>query len=89
MVRRLRLCRVGISGRWRQRGGEAHLLVTHPATESRPLYSADGTKMAFVFDADGSWDYLTLASEKLTQVGDPGLRFDLAAYEAGKGDQAG
>jgi tricorn protease len=30
-------------------GGEAHLLVTHPATESRPLYSPDGTKLAFLF----------------------------------------
>jgi Tol biopolymer transport system component len=32
-------------------GGEAHLLVTHPATESRPLYLPDGTKLAFCFDA--------------------------------------
>src|SRR5579871_5199866 len=35
-------------------GGEAHLLVTHPATESRPLYSPDGTKLAFVSTRTGT-----------------------------------
>ena len=35
-------------------GGEAHLLVTHPATESRPPYSPDGTKMAFVSTRTGA-----------------------------------
>ena len=30
------------------KGGEAHLLVSHPAEESRPLYSPDGTRLAFV-----------------------------------------
>jgi Tol biopolymer transport system component len=29
-------------------GGEARLLVSHPANESRPLYSPDGRKLAFV-----------------------------------------
>jgi Tol biopolymer transport system component/C-terminal processing protease CtpA/Prc len=29
------------------KGGEAHLLVSHPASESRPLYSPDGAKLAF------------------------------------------
>ena len=44
-------------------GGEAHLLVTHPATESRPLYSPDGTKMAFVSTRTGAGNIyvLTLA----------------------------
>jgi len=28
-------------------GGDAHLLVSHPATESRPIYSPDGRKLAF------------------------------------------
>src|ERR1700692_2262150 len=37
-------------------GGEAHLLVTHPATESRPLYSPDGTKLAFVSTRTGAGD---------------------------------
>lgn len=29
-------------------GGEARLLVSHPATEERPLYSPDGSQLAFV-----------------------------------------
>src|SRR6476620_3798956 len=29
-------------------GGEARLLVSHPATESRPLFSPDGSQLAFV-----------------------------------------
>ena len=28
------------------KGGEARLLVSHPAEESRPLYSPDGNKLA-------------------------------------------
>jgi Tol biopolymer transport system component/C-terminal processing protease CtpA/Prc len=35
-------------------GGTAHLLVSHPAAESRPIYSPDGTKLAFVSTRDGS-----------------------------------
>src|SRR3981081_4246572 len=48
-------------------GGEAHLLVTHPATESRPLYSPDGTKMAFVSTRTraGNIYLLTLATGEL------------------------
>jgi tricorn protease len=51
-------------------GGEAHLLVTHPATESRPLYSPDGTKMAFVSTRSGVANIyvLTLATGDLTRV---------------------
>jgi Tol biopolymer transport system component len=51
-------------------GGEAHLLVTHPATESRPLYSPDGTKMAFVSMRTGAGNIyvLTLASGELTRL---------------------
>src|SRR6266436_332333 len=29
-------------------GGEARLLVSHPATESRPMYSPDGKRLAFI-----------------------------------------
>src|SRR4051794_35293164 len=45
-------------------GGDAHLLVTHPATESRPLYSPDGTKLAFVSTRTGAGNIylLTLAT---------------------------
>jgi tricorn protease len=41
-------------------GGEARLLVAHPATESRPLYSADGTKMAFTSNRTGNGDVYVL-----------------------------
>src|SRR5258707_3504659 len=36
------------------RGGQARLLVSHPATESRPLYSPDGKKLAFVSTRAGN-----------------------------------
>lgn len=52
------------------KGGEAHLLVSHPAEESRPLYSPDGTKLAFVSTRTGNGDIyvLTLASGDLKRV---------------------
>jgi Tol biopolymer transport system component/C-terminal processing protease CtpA/Prc len=45
-------------------GGEARLLVSHPATESRPIYSPDGTQLAFVSTRSGNGDVyvLTLAT---------------------------
>ena len=51
-------------------GGEAHLLVTHPATESRPLHSPDGTKLAFVSTRTGAGNIyvLTLATGELTRL---------------------
>jgi tricorn protease len=52
------------------KGGEAHLLVSHPADESRPLYSPDGTKLAFVSTRTGGGDIyiLTLASGELKRL---------------------
>ncbi|HEU5235827.1 MAG TPA: hypothetical protein VFU37_01725, partial [Pyrinomonadaceae bacterium] len=41
-------------------GGEAHLLVSHPATESRPLYSPDGRKLAFGSTRTGNGDIYIL-----------------------------
>ncbi len=41
-------------------GGEARLLVSHPATESRPLYSPDGTRLAFVSTRTGTADIYIL-----------------------------
>ncbi len=41
-------------------GGDAHLLVSHPATESRPLYSPDGRKLAFVSTRTGNGDIYIL-----------------------------
>ena len=57
-------------------GGEARLLVSHEATESRPLYSPDGKHLAFVSDRTGGGDIyvLTLDTGALTQVtSDDGL----------------
>src|SRR5215813_12762806 len=42
-------------------GGEARLLVSHAATESRPLYSPDGKKLAFVSTRTGNGDIYVLA----------------------------
>ncbi len=51
-------------------GGEARLLVAHAAYDSRPLYSPDGTKLAFVSTRTGNGDIyvLTLASGKLDRI---------------------
>src|SRR5450432_747634 len=42
------------------KGGEAHLLVSHPADESRPLYSPDGMKLAFISTRTGNGDIYVL-----------------------------
>ena len=51
-------------------GGDARLLVSHPATESRPLWSPDGTRLAFVSSRTGNGDIyvLTLASGELKRL---------------------
>ncbi|HEU4389592.1 MAG TPA: LpqB family beta-propeller domain-containing protein [Blastocatellia bacterium] len=41
-------------------GGEARLLISNPATESRPLYSPDGRKLAFVSNRTGGGDIYVL-----------------------------
>ena len=41
-------------------GGEARLLVSHPATESRPLYSPDGHRLAFISTRTGNGDIYLL-----------------------------
>jgi tricorn protease len=41
-------------------GGEARLLVSHPATESRPLYSPSGDQLAFVSTRTGNGDIYVL-----------------------------
>ena len=41
-------------------GGDAHLLISHPSTESRPLYSPDGRKLAFVSTRTGNGDIYLL-----------------------------
>ncbi len=37
-------------------GGVAHLLISDPATESRPVYSPDGKTLAFVSTRTGNGD---------------------------------
>jgi Tol biopolymer transport system component/C-terminal processing protease CtpA/Prc len=51
-------------------GGEARLLVSHAAMESRPLYSPDGKKLAFVSTRTGNGDIyvLTLDTGELRRV---------------------
>ena len=44
-------------------GGEARLLVTHPATESRPLYAPDGKSLAFISNRTGNGDIYLLSLE--------------------------
>ena len=56
-------------------GGEARLLIAHAASDERPLYSPDGTRLAFISNRGGSRDIwiLTLASGQLARLtGDDG-----------------
>ena len=41
-------------------GGEARLLVSHPATESRPVFSPDGKRLAFTSTRTGNGDVYVL-----------------------------
>ena len=51
-------------------GGVARLLVSDPATESRPRYSPDGTRLAFQSTRDGppSIYILTLATGRIARL---------------------
>ncbi|MBL8234330.1 MAG: PD40 domain-containing protein [Bryobacterales bacterium] len=51
-------------------GGDASLLVSHPADESRPLYSPDGKRLAFVSSRTGGGDIyvLTLDTGELKRL---------------------
>ena len=51
-------------------GGEAHLLIADPATESRPFYSPDGKQLAFVSTRTGGGDIyvLTFATGELHRL---------------------
>ena len=41
-------------------GGEARLLISHPANESRPIFSPDGTSLAFISNRTGNGDIYLL-----------------------------
>jgi tricorn protease len=51
-------------------GGDARLLVSHPATESRPLFSPDGKRLAFTSTRSGAGDVflLTIATGDLARL---------------------
>src|SRR6266487_2744775 len=51
-------------------GGDARLLVSHPATESRPLFSPDGKRLAFTSTRTGAGDVylLTIASGDVSRL---------------------
>jgi len=61
-------------------GGEAHLLISDPAEESRPLYSPDGTRLAFQSTRTGANDIyvLTFATGTLQRITftDAGINLD-------------
>jgi tricorn protease len=51
-------------------GGDARLLVSHPANELRPLYSPDNKQLAFISNRTGNGDIylLTLATGELKRL---------------------
>lgn len=51
-------------------GGEARLLVSHAATEARPLFAPDGKRLAFVSERTGGGDIylLTFATGELKRL---------------------
>jgi Tol biopolymer transport system component len=69
-------------------GGEARLLLSRPANESRPFYAPDGRRLAFVSNRTGGGDIylLTLASGEVTR-----LTFDdgTSSWMAGRGTARG
>src|SRR6476619_6623806 len=51
-------------------GGDARLVVSHPATESRPLFSPDGKRLAFTSTRTGAGDIyvVTIATGDLARL---------------------
>jgi tricorn protease len=51
-------------------GGEARLLLSHPANESRPFYSPDGKRLAFISTRTGGGDIyiLTFATSDVARL---------------------
>jgi tricorn protease len=65
-------------------GGDAHILVAHPAAESRPLFSPDGKSLAFVSTRTGNGDIyvVDLASGTTRRVTFDDARDALDAWSA-------
>jgi dipeptidyl aminopeptidase/acylaminoacyl peptidase len=42
-------------------GGDAHILVSHPALDSRPLFAPDGKRIAFTSTRTGGGDVYVLS----------------------------
>jgi Tol biopolymer transport system component/C-terminal processing protease CtpA/Prc len=63
-------------------GGEARLLVSQPATESRPMYSPDGTRLAFISTRTGGGDIyvLELRSGDLKRITFDDVKSNLDAW---------
>src|SRR5437016_12429226 len=63
-------------------GGSARLLVAHPATESRPLFSPDGRSLAFISTRTGNGDIyaLDLASGRTRRITYDDARDQLDAW---------
>ena len=44
-------------------GGKATQLTTHPAHDTRPIWSPDGSKIAFASDRNGNFDIFVMDKE--------------------------
>jgi tricorn protease len=65
-------------------GGEAHLLISNAATESRPLYSPEGTCLALISTRTGNGDIyvLQLTGGDLKRITFDDTRASLDAWSA-------
>lgn len=65
-------------------GGEAHLLVSHPNYDSRPLYSPDGRYLAFSSTRSGNGDIyvLNISSGQLSRLTYDDATDEISAWSA-------
>ena len=48
-------------------GGKATQLTTHPAHDTRPIWSPDGSKIAFASDRNGNFDIFNIRKRSVMQ----------------------